>query len=79
MQRDIDYAAAAVRRAILERFPDETSAETLTVQALDDTILVEDRGMRAEGTRDELITRIRKVPTLDKFWEGFPQRRIGNP
>lgn len=79
MQRDIDYAAAAVRRAILERFPEETSEETLAVHALEATILIEDRGMRAEGTRDELITRIRKVPTLDKFWEGFPQRRIRNP
>lgn len=78
MQRDIDYAAAAVRRAILERFPSETSDESLVVTAQDATILVEDRGMRAEGTRDELITRIRKVETLDKFWEGYPQRRVGN-
>lgn len=77
MKRDIDYAADAVQRAFLDKFRDETSEETLHVTALERTILIEDRGMRAEGTRDELQGLIRKSATIENFWDCFPQRRIG--
>ncbi|MBN1908488.1 MAG: hypothetical protein JW818_02005 [Pirellulales bacterium] len=65
--RDIDYAAAAVKKAIVEKFHD-VEPENLQVMAGERTIFVEHVGRSAEGTRDDLLAAVRKATDYDDFW-----------
>jgi len=66
--RDIDYAAAAVKKAIVEKFSD-VDLEGLQVMAGDRTIYVEFEGRNAEGTRDALLSAVRKATSYADLWE----------
>jgi hypothetical protein len=69
--RDIDYAAAAVGRALAEKFSRSHSLNELQVTANERTILVRDGQRTAEGTRDNLLAAVRNAGTYENFWEGF--------
>ena len=66
--RDIDYAAAAVKRAIVEKFSD-VELQNLQVMAGEQTIYVEHDGRNAEGTRDDLLAAVRKATSYADLWE----------
>jgi len=66
--RHIDYAAAAVKKAILEKFSD-VELESLQVMAGERTIYVEHDGRNAEGTRDDLLAAVRKATSYADLWE----------
>jgi hypothetical protein len=66
--RDIDYAADAVRTSMLDKFGRSQSLGDLRVEALDRTIRVSLNGHSSEGTRDELMSRIRRTADLSGFW-----------
>ena len=66
--RDIDYAAAAVKKAMTEKFND-VDLESLQVMAGHRTIYVEHDGHNAEGTRDDLLADIRKAADYADLWE----------
>ncbi|MGD9128724.1 MAG: hypothetical protein PVH19_15215 [Planctomycetia bacterium] len=66
--RHIDYAAAAVKKAILEKFSD-VDLENLQVMAGERTIYVEHDGRNAEGARGVLLAAIRKAASYDDLWE----------
>lgn len=69
MLRDIDYAATAVKTAIVEKFGRQELLGNLLVVANERTISVQDGQRIAEGTRDQLITALRKVGGYDQFWK----------
>jgi hypothetical protein len=67
---DIDYAAVAVTKAIMEKFKDTApEPENLQVVAGERTIYIHHVGRSAEGTRDDLIATIRKATSYTNFWE----------
>ncbi len=66
--RDIDYAAAAVKKAILEKFSD-IELESLQVMAGERTIYVEHDGQSAEGVRGVLLAAVRKATSYADLWE----------
>ena len=66
--RDIDYAAAAVKKAIVEKFR-SVELEDLKVVAGDRTIFVEHDGRNAEGTRDDLLAAVRRATSYADLWE----------
>ncbi|MBN1591396.1 MAG: hypothetical protein JW888_17925 [Pirellulales bacterium] len=66
--RHIDYAAAAVKKAILEKYSD-AELESLQVMAGERTIFVEHDGRSAEGTRDNLLADVRKAKRYEDLWE----------
>jgi hypothetical protein len=66
--RDIDYAAAAVKKAIVEKFSD-VELQDLQVTAGERTICVAFEGRRAEGTRDDLLAAVRKARSFADLWE----------
>ncbi len=66
--RDIDYAAAAVKKAIHEKFKDN-ELESLQVMAGERTIYVEHDGQNAEGARGILLAAVRKATSYADFWE----------
>lgn len=66
--RDIDYAAAAVKKAIVEKFND-VELQDLQVTAGERTIRVEFEGHSAEGTRDDLLAAVRKATSYADLWE----------
>lgn len=68
MQRDIDYAAVAVRKAILEKFGD-AELEDLKAVAGERTISIRHSGRKAEGTRDDLLAVVRKSASYTEFWD----------
>ena len=68
MARDIDYAAVAVRTAIVEKFKD-TALEDLQTVAGERTISICHAGHKAEGTRHDLITAVRDATSYANFWE----------
>lgn len=67
--RDIDYAAQAVRTAMVGKFGRQDDLSKLTVEAQDRTILIKLLDRDAEGTRDDLMAAVRKAPTLSEFWD----------
>ena len=75
MLRDIDYAAAAVQRSIVEKFGGTQNVENLRVIAKENTIAVEDGERSGEGTRDALLAAVRKAQSYDHLWQVLP----GNP
>ena len=68
MARDIDYAAVAVKTAIVERFRN-VNLEDLQAIAGDRTISIQHDGRIAEGTRDDLLAAVRKATSYANFWE----------
>lgn len=66
--RDIDYAATAVKKAIVEKFSD-VDLQDLQVMAGERTIRVEFEGRSAEGTRDDLLAAVRKATSFADLWE----------
>jgi hypothetical protein len=66
--QDIDYAAAAVKKAIVEKFSD-VELQDLQVMAGERTIYVEFEGRNAEGTRDTLLAAVRKATSYADLWE----------
>jgi hypothetical protein len=68
MLRDIDYAATAVKTSLVEKYGRECSLDDLKVTANERTISVVEGQRTAEGTRDSLMTCIRKAGSYDQFW-----------
>ena len=71
MLRDIDYAAAAVKTAIVEKFGRLNPTDNLQVTANETTITLQDDQQVAEGTRDNLLAAVRKASSYDQFWKLF--------
>jgi hypothetical protein len=69
MMRDIDYAATAVKTAIVEKFGREETMDDLVLIANERTISVQHGDRIAAGTRDHLIGAIRKVGSYGEFWK----------
>ena len=69
MLRDIDYAAKAVKTALVEKFGKQNDLQDLNVTANDRTITVEHLGRRIEATRDDLQAAVRRASTYAAFWE----------
>jgi hypothetical protein len=68
MLRDIDYAATAVKTALVEKYGREILIEDLQVKASEHTISVQQGERIAAGTRDMLISCIHKASSYDQFW-----------
>jgi hypothetical protein len=66
--RDIDYAAAAVKKAIEAKFRDVELGD-LQVMAGERTIFVEHEGRSAEGSRDDLLAAVRRATDYANLWE----------
>jgi hypothetical protein len=66
--QDIDYAAAAVKKAIVEKFSD-VELQDLQVMAGERTICVAFEGHNAEGTRDALLAAVRQATSFADLWE----------
>jgi hypothetical protein len=67
--RDIDYAAIAVKTAVVEKYGRTDSLENLHVVAKEATIALTDGEHMAEGTRDNLLIALRKSGSYRNFWE----------
>ncbi len=74
MARDIDYAAIAVKTAIVEKFGRKADLENLTVTAGEKTIAIRDGVQVAEGTRDALLAALRAADTYATLWETLVPR-----
>ena len=76
MARDIDYAAIAVRTAIVEKFGRQNDLQALEVTANDASISVVDGDNSGEGTRDDLLAAVRGADSYPKLWEilAMPRR-----
>jgi len=68
MARDIDYAATAVRKAIVEKFRKD-QLQDLEAVAGERTISIRHEGRVAEGTRDDLLAAVRKSISYENLWE----------
>jgi hypothetical protein len=68
MARDIDYAAAAVRSAIMEKFGQDNDLDDLHVRANASTISLSRHGQEVEGTRGPLLATIRRATTYEDWW-----------
>lgn len=68
MPRDIDYAAAAVRTALVEKFGRGNDLEDLYVRANAATISLCRRGQEVEGTRGPLLATIRRAASYEEWW-----------
>jgi hypothetical protein len=69
MSRDIDFAALAVKGAIVEKFGRKRELNDLTATGNLTTITVRDGQFAIEGTRDQLLTLVRKTETYEQLWE----------
>jgi hypothetical protein len=69
MLRDIDYAAATVRRAIVEKFGRKNELTDLQVTAGDTAISVQHGPRSADGSRDWLLSVVRKADDYDELWQ----------
>jgi hypothetical protein len=72
MLRDIDYAATAVQRAIVEKFGKANDVSELRVTANEKTISIDHAGRSGEGTRDDLLAAVRKAQDYDELWNVVP-------
>ena len=70
--RDIDYAAAAVHRAIVEKFGGRDDLQDLRVTANENTISLDHAGRSGEGTRDAILAAVRKADSYEKLWDVLP-------
>lgn len=72
MARDIDYAAIAVKTAIVEKFGRKSELQGLDATANERTILIQDGPRAASGTRDHLLAAVRAADSYEAFWASFP-------
>ncbi len=72
MARDIEYAAIAVKTAIVEKFGRKAELANLTVTANEKTISVRDGDFVAEGTRDRLLAGVRQADSYEELWQRLP-------
>jgi hypothetical protein len=72
MARDIDYAAIAVKNALVEKYARGNDLQDLEVIALDRTIVIQHAGRKAEGTRHDLLSAIRNADSYERLWEELP-------
>lgn len=72
MLRDIDYAAAAVEKAIVEKFGRREDVQELRVTANEKTISLEHAGRTGEGTRDAILAAVRKADSYEQLWDVVP-------
>jgi hypothetical protein len=72
MLRDIDYAAKAVQRAIVDKFGRTSELQDLQVTAQERTIVLRHGERTAEGTRDSLLATIRKAGSYEDLWQSCP-------
>ena len=70
--RDIDYAAAAVNRALVEKFGRTDDLGQLTVTAHENAIEVHDGKHRCVGSRDDLLAALRKAESYADWWRLAP-------
>jgi len=75
MARDIDYAATAVKAAIVEKFGRKSELQDLDVTANERTISIQHGGRAAEGTRDDLLAAVRAAGSYESLWEELPKHR----
>jgi hypothetical protein len=73
MARDIDYAATAVKTAMVEKFGRKTELQDLVVTANERTISIRHGGRAAEGTRDALLAAVRAAGSYESVWEELPK------
>jgi len=73
--RDIDYAAVAVKKAILEKFGRQNELDALEVIAHESAISIQHNGQVAEGTRDNLLAAVRKADSYASLWDVLPTSR----
>ncbi len=66
--RDIDYAATAVESALHEKFGRQNDLTALKVAAGVKTISVTDGDHAIEGSRDDLLARLRRCGTYAEWW-----------
>ena len=66
--RDIDYAAVAVKKAIVEKFKD-AALEDLQTVAGERTISIHHGDRKAEGTRSDLLAAVRDATSYANLWE----------
>lgn len=69
MLRDIDYAAVAVQRAIEEKYGRQAELKHLKVTAGPSSICVKDGRRSGEGSRDRLLSLVRKAASYDDLWQ----------
>jgi hypothetical protein len=69
MDRDIDYAAVAVEKALTEKFGRQHDLTDLTVTAKERTIVVCHGDRLGEGSRDDLQALIRQAQSYDDLWQ----------
>lgn len=74
MARDIDYAAAAVKRSIEGKFGRQAELAELDVTAGEKTIIVSHGEHRGEGTRDNLLADVREATSYEHLWELWDRR-----
>jgi hypothetical protein len=75
MARDIDYAATAVKNAVLEKYGSANSLDDLRVVANDRTISIFHAGQMAEGTRDRLLATVRAASSYEDLWTALTTRK----
>ncbi len=73
LSRDIDYAALAVKKSLLDKFGRQNDLDALEVTAGERIITVRDGSDVAEGTRDALMAGIRAATGYADFWSGWPR------
>jgi len=69
MARDIDYAAIAVKNAIVEKFGRHHDLTGFDSVAGEREILISDGDNSLEGTRDSLLAAIRAAETYPDLWQ----------
>ena len=72
MARDIDYAAIAVKTALVEKYGRKAELNNLVVTANEKTISIQDDPHVAEGTRDDLLAAVRAADTYEALWALLP-------
>lgn len=68
-REEVDYAAVAVRTAIVEKFFGKAEPPDLHLESAGRMISIRDAGRSAQGTRDDLLATVRKTQTYDAFWD----------
>lgn len=79
MTRDIDYAAVAVRAAIVEKFGRTNDLNDLQVAAAEKTIEVRHGESSCAGTRDRLLAMVRKADSYQRFWQLAQEQPVSTP
>jgi hypothetical protein len=75
MERDIDYAAVAVKNALVEKYAKGNDLQDLEVLAGERTICIRHGDRQAAGSRHELLAAIRHAETYERLWEELPATR----